>query len=68
MTKALSKRDENLKHGVSTACRPREFQLALFKGFSNLPHIPLPWEHSVGTNQATMTTTSENPPSWHTTR
>ena len=29
-TQALSKKDENLKHVVSTACRPRVFQIALF--------------------------------------
>ena len=39
-TQALSETDENLKHVVSTACRPRVFQIALFKGFPNIPHIP----------------------------
>ena len=34
--------DKNLKHIVSPACRPRVFQIALFKGFPNLPHIPPP--------------------------
>ena len=41
-THTPSKKDENLKHNVSTACRPRMFQIALFKGFLNLPHIPPP--------------------------
>ena len=57
----LSKTDENLKHTVSTACRPRVFRIALFKGF---PNITPPMGHTVGTNKATMTTTSENPPRW----
>ena len=35
------------------------------KGFPNIPHIPLPPEHSVGTNEATMAPTPENPESWH---
>ena len=30
----------------------------------HIPHIPPPLGHTVGTNQATMTTTTENPPSW----
>ena len=30
-----------------------------------IPHIPLPPEHSVGTNEATMAPTPENPQSWH---
>ena len=34
--------EKNLKHVVSTACRPRMFQIALFKGFSNIPHTPPP--------------------------
>ena len=63
-TQAPSKTDENLKHVVSTACRPRVFQLALFKGFPNILHITLPTGHTMGTNQATLTTTTENPPSW----
>jgi hypothetical protein len=29
------------------------FQIALFKGFRNIPHIPLPTGHSVDTNEAT---------------
>ena len=41
------------------------FQIALFKGFPNIPHIPLPMEHSVGTNEATIAPTAENPESWH---
>ena len=41
------------------------FQIALFKGFPNIPHIPLPPEHSVGRNQATRSPTRENPESWH---
>ena len=56
---------QNLKHVVSTACRPRVFQIALFKGFPNIPQIPLPPEHSVGTNKATMAPTPENPESWY---
>ena len=64
-TQASSKTDENLKHTVSTACRPRVFQIALFKGFPNIPHIPLPPEHSVGRNEATMAPNPENPESWH---
>ena len=42
-TQAPSKKDKNLKHTVSTACRPRVFQIALFKGFPNIPHIPPPY-------------------------
>ena len=61
---ATSKTDENLQHVVSTACRPGVFQITLFKGFPNIPHIPPRTGHTVGTNQATMTTTTENPPSW----
>ena len=38
---------------------------ALFKGFPNIPHIPLPTGHSVSTNQATMAPTPENAPCWH---
>ena len=58
--------DENLKHMVSTACRPGVFQIALFEGFPNLPHNPpTPTGHSAGTNQATMATTLENAPYWH---
>ena len=34
---------ENLKHVVSTACRPRVFQIALLKGFPNIPHINPPF-------------------------
>ena len=64
-TQASSKTDENLRHNVSLACRPGVFQIALFKGFLNIPHIPLPPEHSVGTNEATMAPTPETPESWH---
>ena len=41
-------------------------QIALFKGFPNLPHMPPPppMGHTVGPNQATITTTTENPPIW----
>ena len=35
-------------------------QMALFKGFLNIPHIPLPFGHSVDTNEATMDPTPEN--------
>ena len=59
------KTDKNLKHTVSTACRPGVFQVALFKGFPNIPHIPLPLGHSVVTNEATMAPTPENAPCWH---
>ena len=48
-----SKKDENLKHTVSAACRPRVFQIALFKGFVNIPHTTPPTGHTVGTNKAT---------------
>ena len=34
--------DENLKHVVSTACRPGLFRIALFEGFPNIPYIPPP--------------------------
>ena len=64
-TQASSKTDENVRHVVSTACRPGVFQIALFKGFANIPHIPLPPEHPVGTNKATMAPTPENPENWH---
>ena len=40
------------------------FQIALFKGFPDIPHIPLPPEHSVGRNEATRSPTRENPESW----
>ena len=56
-TQASSEMDENIRHVVSPACRPGVFQIALFKGFPNIPHIPLPPEHSVGTNEATMAPT-----------
>ena len=58
--------DKILKHVVSTACRPRVFQIALFKGFPNLPHIsPPPLGHSAVTNEATKTPTPENALCWH---
>ena len=41
----------------------RVFQIALSKGFPNIPHIPPPLGHSAGTNEATMTT-PENAPCW----
>ena len=56
--------DKNLKHVVSTTCRPRVFQTALFKGFPNIPHIPPPTGHTVGTNLATIMTTTKKPLSW----
>ena len=61
------KTDENLSHVVNTACRPRVFQVALCKGFLNLPYIPPPplLGHSAGTNEATKTPTPENAPCWH---
>ena len=51
-----------------SSMQTRVFQIALLKGFPNMPHIPLPPEHSGGTNEATTTATSENPPCWHKTR
>jgi len=39
-TQAPSETGNNLKHVVSTACRPRVFQIALFKGFPNVPTYP----------------------------
>ena len=53
---------------VSPASRPGVFQIALFKGFSDIPHIPLPPEHSVGRNEATRSPTRENPESWQDSR
>ena len=41
-TQALSKTDQNLKHIVSSACRPRVFRIAHLKGFPNIPHIKPP--------------------------
>ena len=63
-THAPSETDENLRHVVSPASRPGVFQIALFKGFPDIPHIPLPPEHSVGKNEATRSPTRENPQSW----
>ena len=63
-THAPSETDENLRHVVSPASRPGVFQIALFKGFPDIPHIPLPPEHSVGRNEATRSPTRENPESW----
>ena len=37
-----SKPDENLKHVVSTACRPRVFQIVFFKVFPDIPHLTPP--------------------------
>ena len=62
-TQAPSKTDKILKDIVSTACRPRVFQIALFKGFLNIPPpqpephetqmrqqgLPPPTTHKVGT-------------------
>ena len=44
--------------------QPIHLRKALFKGFPNIPHIPLPPEHSVGKNEATRSPTRENPESW----
>ena len=63
-THAPSETDENIRHVVSPASRPGVFQIALFKGFPDIPHIPLPPEHSVGKNEATRSPTRENPQSW----
>ena len=46
-TQAPSETD-NLKHVVSTACRPGVFQIALFKGVPNTPYIPPPYETPSG--------------------
>ena len=35
-----SETDKNLTHVVGTACRPGVFQIALFKGFPNIPTYP----------------------------
>ena len=64
-TQALSKAEKNLKHVVSTACKPGVFRIALFKGFPNMPHIPPPTGHSAGTNETTKAPTPENAPYWH---
>ena len=37
-----SKTEEDLKHTVSTACRPGVFRMAVFKGFPNILNIPPP--------------------------
>ena len=44
--------------------QPIHLRKALFKGFPNIPHIPLPTGHSVDTNEATTAPTLENPQSW----
>ena len=59
-TQALSKKDENIKHVVSTTCRPR-VPNSPFQGLSEYTHIPLAPEHSVGTNEATMAATPRKP-------
>ena len=64
LTKGGSKQHRH-RHIVSTACRPRVFQIALFKGFPNIPHIPPPLGHSADTNEATMAPTPKTPASWH---
>ena len=38
------------------------FQIALFKGIPNIPHIPT--GHPADSNEATMAPTLENPPCW----
>ena len=49
---------------------PVPFQIALFKGPQPpiytlyIPHIPLPFGHSVDTNEATMDPTPEDTPCW----
>ena len=50
----------DFQQSAHTACTG----IALSKGFPNIPHIPLPPEHSAGTNEGTMAPTPENPPSW----
>ena len=60
-THAPSETDKNPKHVVSTACRPRVFQIALFKGSPNLPHIPYPWN----TQWAQMRQQWHRPPKTH---
>ena len=57
-------RKSQIASTASTASRPGVFRIALFKGFPNIPHIPLPPEHSVGANEGTMAQTPENPESW----
>ena len=59
-----SKTNENLKDVVNTACRPRVFQIAHFKGFPNIPHIPTPIGHSRGAIEATTAALSKNAQSW----
>ena len=49
----MSKTDKILDHIISLACRPGVFQIALFKGFPNLPPPPTSG-HSVDTNEATL--------------
>ena len=52
------------KYGSGPPPQPIHLRKALFKGFPNIPHIPLPPEHSVGKNEATRSPTRENPESW----
>jgi hypothetical protein len=39
--------DKILPHIISSACRSGVFQIALFKGFSNIPHIPPPLPYRI---------------------
>ena len=57
-------RPKQTKISNMSSCRPRVFQIALFMGFPNIPHIPPPTGHTLGTNDTTMTTSTENLPSW----
>ena len=52
------------KYGSGPPPQPIHLRKALFKGFPNIPHIPLPTGHSVDTNEATMAPTLETPQSW----
>ena len=50
----------------SQTCRQYSMQTQMQTLFTlSIPHIPLPPELSVGTNEAIMAPTPENPPSWH---
>ena len=42
----------------------RVFQITLFKGFPNIPHIPPHYGTLMSTNEATRVATPENAPSW----